>query len=107
MYFIALFLPSCISLVIRHNRNRKLTWSLPKVLVEYGILVLINTWSTMLVAVYVLHIPSETIRAFEYFSFFIKYSLVSSIIAFLIPYIEEVIRKYIKITFRVEDVDET
>lgn len=102
MSFIALFLPSCISLIIRHKRNDRLKWSVPESIIEYAILVLINILLSQCVIVYILGIGEIDISAFQSFSFFTKYLLISMALAWLTPYLEEIRRKYISISFNVE-----
>lgn len=106
MSFIALFLPACISVVIRHKRNKELTWKMPECIFEYAILVVINTFLAEAVITYGLRIDGVDITAFESFGFFTKYLFISSVIAFFIPYIEEIYRKYVSISFSVEKKEE-
>lgn len=103
MSFIALFLPACISLIIRHKRNDRLKWSVPESIIEYAILVLINVLASQSVIEYVLLIDGVEMSAFQSFPFFTKYLLIAMLIAWLTPYIEEIVRKCISVSFKVEN----
>lgn len=102
MSFIALFLPACISLIIRHKRNDSLKWSVPESIIEYAILVLINVLISQCVIVYVLGIGGVDMTAFQSMPFFTKYLVISIVIAWITPYLEEIGRKYISVSFKVE-----
>ncbi len=102
MSFIALFLPACISLIIRHKRNGRLKWSVPESIIEYGILVLINVLISQCVVVYVLGIGGVDASAFQSMPFLTKYLVISIVIAWLTPYLEEIGRKNIGVSFKVE-----
>ncbi len=103
MSFIALFLPASISMMIRHKRNRNLKWSIPESIMEYAILVMANELISQCIVVYVLGIGQVDMTAFQSFPFFTKYLVISMSIAWLTPYIEEIVRKYINVSFSVED----
>lgn len=107
MSFIALFLPACISVVIRHKRNEKLNWEMPKLVFEYGIMVMLNVLLAEAVIVYVFKMSEITIEVFSSMPFFTKYLMISMTIAFLLPYIEEIVRKFIRISFRVDKIEES
>ncbi|MDE7130558.1 MAG: hypothetical protein K2O65_02005 [Lachnospiraceae bacterium] len=102
MSFIALFFPACISLVIRHKRNDRLEWGVPESIIEYAILVLINVLVSQCIVIYVLGIDGVDMSAFQSFPFFTKYLVISMTIAWLTPYLEEIGRKYISVSFKVE-----
>ena len=76
MSFIALFLPACLSLVIRHKRNKELRWNVPESILEYAILVIINVLLSESIIVYVLHVEAD-ITALQSFPFFTKYMVIS------------------------------
>ncbi len=101
MGLIALFFPAFISMAIRHRRNTELTWEIITSLIEYAILVVVNVFLTQSVVTYGLRMDGVDSTAFCSFGFFTKYLLIASIFAFLTPYIEEVARKYISISFSV------
>lgn len=79
---------------------------MPQSLVEYGILVLVNVFLAEAVIVYVLGVTEVSVEAFSSFSFFIKYVVISSVIALIIPYMEEFVRKYISISYEVKKRDD-
>ena len=101
MKIISLFFPCLISILIRHKRRVNDTWKMPIVLFEYGINVLINVWITMSIVTYVFLVRYATIDALNRFSFFSKYTAVAIIVAILVPYAEEILKKYIEVKFTV------
>ena len=103
MRIIALFFPAFISMAIRHRRNTELTWEVITTLIEYAILVVVNVFLSEAVVTYGLRMNDVDSTAFESFGFFTKYLLIASVIAFFIPYVEEIFRKYISISFTVGD----
>lgn len=102
MSFIALFLPACVSLMIRHKRNTELKWKMPESILEYAVLVLLNVLLSQCVVVYLLGIHEVDMSAFQSFPFFTKYMVIAMGIAWLMPYVDEIGRKYIGISFSVE-----
>ena len=103
MSFIALFLPAGISLMIRHKRNQELKWRIPESILEYVVLVLINVLLSQCIIVYLLGIHEVDMSAFQSFPFFTKYLVIAMLIGWLMPYVEEIGRKYIEISFSVGD----
>ncbi|MCH5261473.1 MAG: hypothetical protein J1F42_01010 [Lachnospiraceae bacterium] len=106
MEIIGLFFPAIVSVWIKHTRNTHLTWNMPKILFEYGIYVLINVLITGCTITYGLGLSGVTSDAFNSFPFFIKYTIIALVAAIVVPYIEEIIRKYIKVTLTVRSYDE-
>lgn len=104
MSFIALFMPACISMLIRHRRKNE-TYSVKSIL-EYATLVIANTWISQIIVVYILGIKEVDMTAFQSFPFFTKYMLISVLTACLLPYAEEILCKYIGISFTVEQISE-
>lgn len=106
MRIIGLFFPAFISISIKHLRNPKHTWQTLMVLVEYGIYVMINVLLTTAIVTYVLNVTGVTVDAFDSFPFFTKYMVIAIMAAVFVPYIEEIIKKYIEIKFKVRINDE-
>lgn len=107
MSFIALFLPACISLAIRHRRNSKLKWSVPESIIEYAVLVLVNVLLSQCIVVYVLGGGGVEASAFQSMPFMTKYLVIAIILAWLLPYLEEIVRKYIDISFKIESAGDS
>lgn len=103
MKVICLFFPALISVFIRHIRRHTL-WILPSYLLEYGIYVLINVWTTTSIITYIIGIEVVS-TSLDSFPFFTKYTAIAVITAVLIPYIEEIIKTYIsvRLTVRIKD----
>ena len=106
MEIIGLFCPAIVSLMVGHMLNDKKTWKMPKVLFEYGLYVLANALLSICVITYVLRMDGVTADAFRSFPFFTKYMLIALVLAFIAPYVTEVVTRYLKITFTVRDYDE-
>lgn len=106
MSIVGIFVPGMISLWIKHKRNTENTWSAPKVLFEYGIYVLINVFLAGCMITYALGMPDVTSDALNSFPFFTKYILIAVVMAVLVPYVEEIIKKYIQVTLIVRTNDE-
>ena len=102
MKIISLFFPSFISVFIRHIRKNA-SWEMPVCLFEYGIYVLINTWITTSIVTYIFGIEEAMSTSLESFSFFTKYTVIAIIMAIFIPYVEEIINKYISVRFTVNE----
>ncbi len=105
MKIIGLFFPAFISLLIKIKRNNKQKWD-RLVIIEYGRYTLINVWLTTVIVVYGFNKFEVMIDSLERFSFFLKYTSIAILIAVLLPYLEEIIKKYIQITFIVRSNDE-
>ena len=101
MSFIALFMPTSISLLIRNKRRGKKA-DLPEMILEYAVLVVMNVFITMAVIIYVLGMGDVEAQAFNSFPFFTKYLLIACVIAWLTPYVEEILCKFIGVSFTVE-----
>ena len=101
MEMIGLFVPAMFSVWIKHKRNTELTWSMPKIVFEYGIYVFVNVFITTCIITYALGISGVTSDALTSFPFFTKYTLIASVMAILVPYVEEIVSKYFKVTLTV------
>ena len=74
---------------------------MPESILEYAVLVIFNVLLSESVIVYVLQSGAVDVTAFCSFPFFTKYMVISLILAWLIPYVEEIGHRYIKISFTV------
>lgn len=101
MEFIALFFPAFISMAVRHKRNKELSCNVIACLVEYVILVIINVFLGEAAITYGLKMTGVDNTAFSSFGFFTKYLFIASVIAYITPYIEEIVKKYVSISFSV------
>lgn len=105
MEMIGLLCPALVSVLIKCNKSTKFEQGVLEGLFRYGIYVLINVFLTGIVITYGLGISGVTSDALCSFPFFIKYTAIALIMAILVPYIEEIISKYIKITLVVSAYD--
>lgn len=98
MVIIALFLPSFISMAIYRKRSNKVAHDWQAMIVRYGIYVLLNTWIAQVIITYLLGQGQVTESALTSFPFFIKYVVIASACAVILPYIEEMIKKCIGVS---------
>lgn len=99
-------MPGMISVWIKHRRNNQCVWNTFKVLFEYGLYVLINVFLTECTITYALGMSGVTSDALNSFSFFTKYILIAVIMAVMVPYVEEIVKKYFQVTLVVRTNDE-
>lgn len=102
MKIIALFFPALISISIYAKRKSiELTPNL-SILIRYGIYVMAVNWCDMSLTTYVFGRDNSILEYMEKWTFFTKYVFIAILFAWLIPYIEEIIIKFIQINFRIE-----
>jgi membrane protease YdiL (CAAX protease family) len=106
MDLIGLFCPAMVSVLIKNRKGAEADWRMPEILFRYGIYVLVNVFLTGCIITYGLGIPGVTVDALSSFPFFIKYMLIALVAAVMVPYAEEIIRKYIEVTVTVRAYDE-
>lgn len=106
MTVIGLFFPAIISVTIRQRRRADPKTDFLSVFIEYGLSVLFCNLFSMVLITYVLGIGDVAMSAFESFPFFTKYTVIAVVIAFIMPYLDEIFKKYIQIKFVIEDQDE-
>lgn len=106
MEMIGLFFPAIVSVMISNRRNTESGWRMPTILFRYGIYVLVNVLLTVCVITYGFGLSGVTVDALNSFPFFHKYMVLALIMAILVPFVEEIIRKYIQITLTVRSYDE-
>lgn len=99
MILLAILGPAFISVMIRY-KQKKYT-ELCEMVIEYGIYTLLITLFTQSLITYVLRISSVTQDALQSFPFFTKYVVFAIIIATVIPLIQALIVKYIKVSIEV------
>lgn len=106
MEIIGLFFPAIVSMLVKNRGNMKSDWHMPGVFFRYGIYVLANVFLTVCIITYGLGVSGVTSDAFNSFPFFIKYTAIALVMAGVVPYVEEIIGKYFKITLLVRTYDE-
>ncbi len=103
MEFIALLMPACIAMTIKQRRLAFCDKERIFVLFEYGRMVLWCNLFAIGIITYVFRISNVRSDALNSFPFFMKYVVIASVVSFVIPYISEIIRKYIKVAFYIEE----
>lgn len=106
MKLIALFGPAILSLAIKKRRMMEKKWDWFTYVREYTVSLLVNVFLAQAVITYVLGIDGVDSTAFESFPFFTKYIVIAVACAWILPYIREVISRYISISFKVGENDE-
>lgn len=105
MVILAVLGPGFISVMIRY-KQKKCT-EISKMVIEYGIYSYIIALLTQMVITYILRIPDVVQEALRSFPFFTKYSVFAIVIAILLPFLQALIEKYIRISVEVGVYDET
>ena len=105
MVQLAIWGPAFISLMIRYSQKRYK--EIKKMVIEYGIYSVIITLITQLIISYIFGISEVTQEALTSFSFFTKYVFLEILIALILPLMQKLVEKYIKITFEVGIYDKT
>lgn len=104
MIYLAFLFPAVISVKIWLKRKGKDKKN-PLVL-EYMGWVLLNVFLSISTIVFVLGLSSADSSAFESFSFFIKYLVIAIIYAVILPFILEIISKWIGVEIIIESDEE-
>lgn len=104
MILLAILGPAFISVWIRYKQKKYS--ELCKMIIEYGIYTLMVTLFTQSSITYVLRVSGVTQDALESFPFFTKYVVIAVIIATVLPIVQALIVKYIKVSVEVEIYDE-
>lgn len=106
MNFIALFAPALFTVTIRQKRENAGEQKILPTVLEYGKTVLICNLFAMLAVTYIFKIDGVMETAFTSFPFFIKYAVIELLFACILPYLEEIWKKYVHISFIIEGKDE-
>ena len=101
MEIIALFFPAIISVKISLYRTEKKNSDMIQMLMRYGVYVLADNLLTQLIVTYVIGITDVTADALRSFPFFIKYIIITTFIAALLPLGVELTRKYLRVTVEI------
>ena len=97
---IALFFPAIISVCIYCKRQSiKLEFNL-HLLVRYGVYTIFTNLCGMSLITYIIGIEA-TAFSLESFGFFTKYTFITVFFALCFPYIEEIVKKYLFVSFQV------
>lgn len=101
MKIIALFFPALLSVSVYFRRQpAKLKPDL-YLMTRYGIYTMLVNWCAMSLITYIFQ-TKVVISDMESSGFFTKYVFIAVFFAGLIPYMEEIIKKYVCIRFHIE-----
>lgn len=105
MIQLAIWGPAFISLMIRYKQKK--CCEIKKMIIEYGIYSVIITLITQIVINNVFRVSGVTQEALTSFSFFTKYMILEIMIALIIPFLQKLLEKYIKVSVEVGVYDRT
>ena len=103
MEFIALFIPSFITMSIKLRRGTLSESGVFSIIFEYAQNVLWTNFFVVSIVTYLLGMDDVQSNALKSFPFFTKYVVIAVIWAFFLPYIQEVGKRYIKIHFHIKE----
>lgn len=106
MIIIGLFFPSFIAMAIYRKRSKGASSGWQPMIIRFGVYVLLNTWITQALITYLLGQGQVTESALTSFPFFIKYVVIASVLAALMPYAEEALRKCIGVSIEFSEKSE-
>lgn len=98
MIVIGLFFPSFVAVALYMKLSKDALCRWQTLIIRYGVYVLLNTLITQTVITYVLGISQVAESALTSFPFFVKYVLIALIWAIAMPFMEELLKKYIKVS---------
>lgn len=101
MIWMALLGPGMISMLVKSKIEKKENKRVQDIIFEYGALSFFIILITHIVITYVFWIDGVTEDALQSFPFFIKYSIVSCIIAIIIPFVQSVLKKTFEVSVSV------
>lgn len=101
MSWIALLGPGMISMMIKGRIEKQDNKKIRDVIFEYGTLCFFIVLVTNIIITYVFRISGVTEEAFQSFPFFIKYCIISCIIAIAIPLVQYVFKKTFEVSVSV------
>lgn len=107
MEIIGLFGPALVSVGIRYRRQKGTEWNLMRFVMEWGIWTLINVLLTDITITYILGMQDVMEEYLHSFPFFSKYVVIATVFAAVMPYLWEIVHKYISVTFTIGVDDET
>lgn len=101
MTLIGLFLPSFVSVALYMKLSKDTLCRWQMFIVRYGVYVLLNTLMTQISITYLLGISDVAESALESFPFFVKYVLIALVWAIVVPFLEEMLKKYFNVSIKI------
>lgn len=101
MTVIGLFFPSFVSVAIYMKLSKDALCRWQTLIIRYGVYVLLDTLITQIDITYLLGISQVMESALTSFPFFVKYVLIALIWAVVLPFVEEMLKKYIKVSIKI------
>lgn len=102
---IGTLLPAALALKTKLRRGElgeSKAGEMDRLIFQYMIEVLKNVILTVVTITYVLKVEDVNFSALSSFPFFSKYVVIAVMYAWLLPYFEEIVLKYIRISFKIE-----
>ena len=102
MEMVSLLLPACVAMNIRYKRLHRIkSVCVAELIFQWAKWVLALNLLTMGIITYVFGMDGVVGEAFSSFSFFMKYSFISVFMSLVLPYIVEIVEKYIEISIEI------
>ena len=101
MKYVCIFAPALCAVAIQLNR-KSVSEKTMDIVIRYGIWVLTINLIAMSMVNYIIGIHDVTADALDSFGFATKYMIISLLLALIIPYIVEVIGRFITVSFDIE-----
>ncbi len=101
MTAIGLFFPSFVSMAFYMKLSKDAVCRWQTFIIRYGVYVLLNTLITQISITYLLGISDVTESALKSFPFFIKYVLIALVFAVVLPFLQEMLKKYLSVSIKI------
>lgn len=101
MFWVALFGPSLILMVVRGKIEPEYYKNYFDWIIQLGVYTFLICVFTESIVTYLLHIDGICQEAFCSFSFFIKYSVIATGVALCIGFIQHIVKKVLKVSIEV------
>ena len=105
MKLVCILAPALIAFSIRKKRGY-MSGNPIDTVIAYGLWTLIINFISMSIVAYVIGINDVNASALDSFGFATKYIVISAIVAVIMPYIVEILSKYISVSFSIETSEE-
>lgn len=102
---IGILTPAALALKIKIRRQNLMETkcsAASKLILQYMIEIMKNAFFTTATITYILKVDGVNFDALSSFPFFTKYIVIAVFYAWVLPYIEEIISKYVGVSFKVE-----
>ena len=103
MIILCMFLPPILSLKIQVRRSNLIDNSVLSHIISYFSWTMVSNILTMATILFIFKKDGTTAEAFYSFRFALFYTMINMIICLILPYINEIVRKLINVSFVIEE----